>query len=195
MSSATSTDAAASRDAGFRVWHFYLLLSMSGATAAVVLSRHTHPAALILLSAAVLAAGAAAYALHTALVGFWTAVPEETVLAETDRQALEREKALVLRSIKELEFDRAMKKVGDADFEDMSGRLRTRALTIMSDLERAPAPRPVPAMRPVTEPNDAPVAGAGTARAIAAAICGACQATNDADARFCKRCGARLIHD
>ena len=194
MSSGTSTEAAASRDAGFRVWHFYLLLSMSGATAAVVLSRHTHPAALILLSAAVLAAGAAAYALHTALIGFWTAVPEETALAETDRQVLEREKALVLRSIKELEFDRAMKKVGDADFADMSGRLRTRALTIMADLERAPAPRPAAAKPPPAE-LEVPVERAGTARAIAAAICGACQATNDADARFCKRCGARLIHD
>ena len=40
------------------------------------------------------------------------------------RQALEREKALVLRSIKELEFDHAMRKTATADFEEMRDRLR-----------------------------------------------------------------------
>ena len=34
---------------------------------------------------------------------------------------LEREKALVLRSIKELEFDHAMGKVSDADFAEIGG--------------------------------------------------------------------------
>jgi ABC-type hemin transport system ATPase subunit len=51
------------------------------------------------------------------------------------RAALEREKALVLRSIKELEFDRAMGKVSEKDFEEMSGRLRTRALMLMRQLD------------------------------------------------------------
>ena len=44
------------------------------------------------------------------------------------RAALEREKALVLRSIKELEFDRAMGKVSPKDFDEMAGRLRARAI-------------------------------------------------------------------
>jgi hypothetical protein len=34
---------------------------------------------------------------------------------------------LALRSIKELEFDRAMGRVSDDDFKEKSGRLRTRA--------------------------------------------------------------------
>ena len=37
------------------------------------------------------------------------------------RIALEREKTLVLRSIKELEFDFAMGKIAKADFDEMSG--------------------------------------------------------------------------
>ena len=43
------------------------------------------------------------------------------------KDLLERDKALVLRSIKELEFDRAMGKVGDADFAEVSAGLRARA--------------------------------------------------------------------
>ena len=48
---------------------------------------------------------------------------------------MEREKTLVLRSIKELEFDRAMGKVSEKDFSDMSGRLRSRAARLMRQLD------------------------------------------------------------
>ena len=51
------------------------------------------------------------------------------------RVALEREKTLVLRSIKELEFDFAMGKIAKADFDEMSGRLRARALGLMRQLD------------------------------------------------------------
>ena len=43
------------------------------------------------------------------------------------RAALEREKTLVLRSIKDLEFDHAMGKVSEKDFAEMGARLRARA--------------------------------------------------------------------
>ncbi|MEZ5318874.1 MAG: hypothetical protein R2752_15850, partial [Vicinamibacterales bacterium] len=112
------------RDAGFRSWHFYVLLSMVAATVAVMLTRETHPAALLLLSAAVIAAGLAGVALHGALAGFAGRGDHRAALTLSDIDVLEREKALTLRSIKELEFDRAMGKVSDADFEDLSGRLK-----------------------------------------------------------------------
>ena len=51
------------------------------------------------------------------------------------RAAIEREKTLVLRSIKELEFDRAMGKVSDTDFDLMGRRLRAQALTLMKQLD------------------------------------------------------------
>ena len=61
-------------------------------------------------------------------------------LTESMRAVLEREKMLVLRSIKELEFDRAMGKVSAADFDEMAGRLRARALSLMKQLDtRRPA--------------------------------------------------------
>jgi hypothetical protein len=174
--SATSTDRpAAEVDSGFRPWHFYVLLSMAGATVAVMLAQETHPAALLLISAAVVAAGFVGVAFHHALSGFLgltASVPEP--LDETAREALEREKLLTLRAIKELEFDKAMRKVSDADYADMSARLRTRALSLMEELERTPDP----------------VKAAAPARR--AGVCAACGTANDADARFCKSCGGRL---
>ena len=57
------------------------------------------------------------------------------MIGERTRVALEREKMLTLRAIKELEFDRAMKKVSDDDFGEMSGRLRARAPRLMRQLD------------------------------------------------------------
>ena len=139
MSSRTSTETREGRpDAGFEIWHFFVLISMVAATAAVMLAPDTHPVALLLLSAAVVAAGYVGLSLHRALAGFaGDASQRQAPLKESARAGLEREKALTLRSIKELEFDRAMGKVSDRDFEDLSGRLRARALTLMEELDRA----------------------------------------------------------
>jgi hypothetical protein len=178
MSSETSTDdgRAARVDSGFQPWHFYFILSMAGATWAVVASRHTQPAALLVLSAAILAAGAAGAALHQALMGLFGLNRRPSgVMSSRLRADLERDKALVLRAIKELEFDHAMRKVSDADFAELVGRLRTRALMVIEQLESAPA-----------EPMRQPVETDRTGE------CASCHTANDRDARFCKRCGARL---
>ena len=106
-----------------------MLLSMIGATVVVMVSRETHPAALLLLSAAVICAGCVGLALSRAVAGFFTGGVEALPLPPQAREALEREKALVLRSIKELEFDKAMGKVSDADFAAISAicaRARSR---------------------------------------------------------------------
>jgi hypothetical protein len=134
--------------------------------------------ALLLLSAAVIAAGFVGLALSRAVAGFFSRGAEPGPLAIRSREEMERQKRLVLRSIKELEFDHAMGKVSAADFAVISGQLRTRALTLMQDLDRTPV-------------------GAGTsttriAPRVAAGTCAACGTANDADARFCKSCGAKL---
>src|SRR5204862_897358 len=56
-------------------------------------------------------------------------------VGQRTRAALEREKSLALRSIKELEFDKAMGKLSESDFHDMSGRLRARATRLMRQLD------------------------------------------------------------
>ncbi len=178
--SETSTDRPRSRpDAGFQPWHFFVLLSMLGATVAVWRSEDTQPAALLLVSAAVIAAGFVGLALYHALAGFFGPAPAEGGAAVTarERDDLLREKALVLRSIKELEFDRGMGKVSEADFAEIGGHLRARALELMRALEAAPAPPPV-------EP-------AGVAE-VERPVCARCGTANDVDARFCKQCGGKL---
>src|SRR3977135_59587 len=76
--------------------------------------------------------------------------PQEDLTAmvgERTRAALEREKLLTLRSIKELEFDRAMGKLSDADWQEMSGRVRARAAGLMRQLDTgAGHPEPIQPM-------------------------------------------------
>ncbi len=175
MSSETSTEQPASFTAG----HFFVLLSMISATAAVVVSKHTHPVALLLISAAALAAGYTAYALHRALMGLSSGEGEEEPLGVRQREILEQEKTLVLRAIKDLEFDYGMKKVSEGDYADMLERLRGRALLLMQQLERAPVPKPE-AKRPAKKPK------------AVVGVCTRCGTRNEADARFCKQCGDRL---
>ena len=193
MSSESSTSRAKpARDNSFQVRHLYLLLAMAGATWAVVVSPHTHPAALLLLSAAILAAGFAASALHQALLGFFTGdAVMPPVLKSRDRAAIEADKALVLRSIKELEFDRAMGKVSDADFSEIGGRLRARAVALMNDLD-LDAARSGNRTKASKPPAEGGVAMTAREDDQIASHCGACGAARDPDAVFCKHCGARL---
>jgi len=147
MSSATSIEkvrlkpdvAQPDRDAdpGFRPWHFFVLASLAAVTAAVVMSRRSAPEHLILVSLTIGAAGAAAAGLYRMLAPL--AIRDVSRLrdrpSERMRAALEREKTLVLRSIKELEFDNAMGKLSPKDFEEMGSRLRARAMMLMKQLD------------------------------------------------------------
>ncbi len=198
MNSGSLTEPRRSADGGLQPWHFYLLLSMAAAIWAVIVSRETHPAALLLISGAIVAAGLTASALHYALAGFLgtRSAPIGAALDPRSREAVAREKALVLRSLKELEFDHAMRKVSDADFREMGSRLRARAMELMRDLDHADASAPAPRVAP---PADAPDSGAGAGPVFAQLPpdtapqpCAACGTENDADARFCKSCGTRL---
>jgi hypothetical protein len=180
-------------DAGFRPWHFFVLASLMAATAAVIMSRRSSPEHLILISLTIGAAGAAAAGFYRMLAPLATEDPllYTEPLSERTRMALEREKALTLRSIKELEFDHAMGKVSETDFEDMAGRLRTRAIALIKELETENA-----GYRSVIERElGARLAASKRSRAAAppsALRCAACGVGNDADASFCKRCGGRL---
>jgi len=198
MSSATSTRATDlpertrnGTDEGFRVSHFFILLSLVAATVAVVMARPAAPENLVLISLTIGAAGLAAvlfYRTIAPLVSAPSAYGEEPV-SERLRDDLEREKALTLRSIKELEFDRAMGKVSQQDFAQMADRLRARAVGIMKQLEagssiyREQVEKELAARLKST--------GRPSRPASAAKACG-CGTTNDADARFCKSCGAKL---
>ncbi|HEX5475537.1 MAG TPA: zinc ribbon domain-containing protein [Vicinamibacterales bacterium] len=200
---ALETRHTAASAAAFHPWHFFVLLSLGAATVAVLVAGPTTPENLVLLSIVIGAAGLAGMGMYRTLAPLASAdaalLPER--LSPGARAALEREKRLVLRSIKELEFDRAMGKLSAQDFDEMAGRLRARALALMKQLddgrsayraliERELAARIGQAAGPaaVTAPARPPV------EAVAAAPprCASCATSNDADAVFCKQCGARL---
>ena len=201
MSSETSTND------GFHVSHFFVLLSLLAATVAVVMARPSAPENLILISLTIGAAGLAGLCFYRMLAPLVAphADVERQALSARMRVDLEREKALTMRSIKELEFDRAMGKVSPQDFDEMAGRLRARAVGIMKQLdagssayraliekELAARVGKMPASRTPdlkVGPTDGGRTGGGPTGAPGLCTCGT---SNDVDARFCKACGAKL---
>jgi len=201
MSSETSTDAAT-----FRPWHLFVLAGLLASTVGVVVVRPGDIAVLVLLVLAIGSAAGVGLALYRALSPL--ASPDfaeqiETVGGRT-RAAVEREKTLVLRAIKELEFDRAMSKVSDEDFREMGQRLRAQALTLMhqldvdmpgyrAEIEKELAQRlgvDLATQHDNTDDDAGGDARTGGSRAAAGRACGACGTDNDIDARFCKGCGS-----
>jgi hypothetical protein len=210
-------------DAGFRPWHLFVLASLVAATAAVMLSRRSTPEHLVFISLAIGGAGIAAAALYRTLAPLVTPDIESLSepLSNRARGVLERDKALVLRSLKELEFDKAMGKVSDRDFDEMSARLRGRAVSLLKQLDEgasgyrvvierelqarmagrnaAPAVSAPTEARVVEDPEAQAVDDPGRldldeepAADVVEGACPQCQTVNDEDAAFCKRCGRKL---
>ncbi len=177
----------------FQAWHFFLLASILLATAGVTLTRRTTPEQLILLSLTIGAAGAVAAGLYRTLQPLASSDPAaaDEPLTEGRRAALAREKVLTLRAIKELEFDRAMNKLSQKDFDEMAGRLRRRALALMKQLDEGGGY--AAAIERELESRLAGSRGSlgstGSEGSRGSCTCGT---VNDADALFCKRCGTRL---
>jgi hypothetical protein len=153
-------------------WQLFTLAGLIGATVVVFVSRGHSPAGIVLLSLTIFAAAVAGVAAWRTLGPL--VMPEDPgatqILGGRTRAALEREKALVLRSIKELEFDRAMGKIADKDFNEMSARLRARAARLIRQLDAGSTYRDAIAKeieRRVARPATPP------ARAAAAAVVGA----------------------
>jgi hypothetical protein len=182
MSSEISTESTPAASEPLQPWQLFTLAGLLGATLVVFLARGQSPAAVIILSLLVFAAaavGVAAIKVFVALTGPG-GLETTQVLGGRTRAALEREKSLVLRSIKELEFDRAMRKVSDKDFAEMSARLRARATGLMRQLDAGAS------YREQIEQEVARRVGSVPGR------CGACETLNDVDAKFCKGCGAKM---
>jgi zinc ribbon protein len=212
MSSATSTDRAGQRDIvgvtnnqqprpannqgptadsqQLQPWQFFVLAALGCATAATFMARGRGITAVIMLS--MLMAGAAMIGL-AALRAFRPLVSQDedraALLDRRARAALEHDKLLALRAIKELEFDRAMGKLSDEDFKEMSGRLRAKAARLVRQLDAGAGYRDQIERDLARKLADRDVR---SAKASAERVCASCSAPNDDDARFCKNCGAKL---
>lgn len=137
------------------------------------------------------------------------------------RKELEREKQLLLKALKELEFDHEMGKISDTDFNEIAARYRGRAIQVMRQLDDTsadyrtlverdlmarksqvktadgvPAAPEAPAAATITESPESPKAAAAPVSAPASLgrwQCLSCQTQNDEDALFCKRCGKPAV--
>jgi hypothetical protein len=169
---------------------FFVVSALALAVVAVILLRGTAPAAIGLIVFSLLAAGIVGLA-AVGVLGPLVGLTREhgPTIGGRARIALERDKALTLRAIKELEFDRAMGKVSEADFIEMRERLRQRALRLMRQLDGGGAYRQLIEREVATrvgEVEERPALPSSPGR------CAQCHTANDVDARFCKACGHRL---
>ncbi len=192
-------------DPGLQPWQFFVLAALGCATAVTFVSRGQGPTVVILLGVLM---GTAAFVGYAALRTFRplvTAEDDRTVMVgQRTRAALEREKLLTLRSIKELEFDRAMGRLSDEDWKEMSGRLRSRVARLIRQLdagtgyreqiERDLDARLKPSRSEESEARAVADRDDRSTKASAERVCASCATANDADAKFCKNCGGALAH-
>ena len=185
-------------------WQFFVLAALGCATAVTFMARGQGVTAVILLGVMMAAAALVGLAALRAFLPLVSPQEERAAVGQRTRAALEREKLLSLRAIKELEFDRAMGKLSDEDFKEMSGRLRTRAGRIIRQLDAGAGYREQierdlakriggdgrsPSLSGERANADGPGAGLSVERSD---HCASCDTVNDHDAKFCKHCGASL---
>ena len=183
MSSETSIN----KDEGLQAWQFFVLAGLACATAATFMARGQSVASIVLLTVLMAAATIVGLAvLRTVRPLMFGDEDRTAMIGQRTRVALEREKLLVLRSIKELEFDKAMGKLSESDFQEMSTRLRTRGARLIRLLDAGGG------YRAQVERDLAERLGEAAPDASAARFCSQCGAVRDADAKFCKQCGVKL---
>lgn len=129
------------------------------------------------------------------------------------REALLREKNTLLQAIRDVRFEHDLGKISDADLERLDARYRLRARSVLAELDaqiapyrdkarallgvteagasvpvadKAPAAEPAPRAEPVEKTES---------KSTATAQCAGCSTVNDADAVFCKKCGARVASE
>jgi hypothetical protein len=135
-------------------------------------------------------------------------VPDtDTTQSRSFVRELEREKQLVLKAIKEIEFDYQMRKIGEREYREMVERYRQRAMRLISELDAGGDYRgliekelklrlELPVADASTLSTVAPAAATTTAAAAPSAAarptCPSCNTANDPDAKFCKSCGGKV---
>jgi hypothetical protein len=109
--------------------------------------------------------------------------------SDPDRIRLEHERALAIQALRELEFDREMRKLSEADCAELKQRLEARALRAMAALEKLDqrdSARSSGGGRKRVARIPAPGAGA------AVRFCPACGQPVAGKVNFCAGCGAAL---
>lgn len=120
----------------------WLLLAGIGAVAGVafglVIGRLPFGSPLVMLGIGGATLGLSGLAVWRVLNPLFDAGSVERATAPTEPgriRDLQREKVAALKAIKEVEMDYQMRKISDADYEEMTQRYRKRALRLIGELE------------------------------------------------------------
>jgi hypothetical protein len=114
-----------------------------------------------------------------------------------DVDDLAEQKRRILRALKDLENEKAIGRIDDADYEAMSRRYRDDAKDVMRRMDERVAPAMAEAERMARDYLEK----RGTVTPEAAApqdkqerrACTSCGTPNEIDAAFCKKCGASMM--
>jgi zinc ribbon protein len=144
------------------------------------------------LAAALIIAGVALFVAAPLGGGFFPTRRRNA--SELERMRLEHERGLAVQGLRELEFDREMGKLSDADYESLHDALERRALTAMAALDKsADASRGKGAVRRIDTARIAPaVARAQGAQPRNINFCPQCGVRALPDTKFCGECGTAL---
>jgi hypothetical protein len=110
--------------------------------------------------------------------------------AEAER--LEHELGLAMQGLRELDFDREMGKLSDADYAAVRERLMARALGARAALER-PRAKPMHASSATAAVSIAPAARPRLVKAAATAGPNASAPATTPLVRFCPKCGVEVM--
>lgn len=119
-------------------------------------------------------------------------------LALEPEDPLETRRGQSLAALKELDFDREMGKLSDADYESLRRTYTAEALAALRDEAGEPAGPPAAGANSdadvdAGEPDAAEALIAARARRLTGASgCARCGTRPEADARFCSQCGTAL---
>jgi DNA-binding transcriptional ArsR family regulator len=123
-----------------------------------------------------------------------SAITLEEAIALGAPTAAEEQKRAILQALKDLEFERSVGKIADADYEELVGRYRAEAKRLLRAVDEDLAP-----LRDRAATYVAEQLGREPARKRSkppqkadAPTCPGCRTSNDADAAFCKKCGTKL---
>jgi hypothetical protein len=128
---------------------------------------------------------AAGFFLSRAVQSFDLTAGGTEQVSESRRQELVTEKKLLLKAIKEVEFDRDTDKLDQREAAEAIARYRARAVEILRLLEEDPERR-------YTAAIESELARRLAREEVDDRACASCKTVNDADAAFCKKCGREL---
>ena len=122
------------------------------------------------------------------------AITLEEAIALGAPTAAEEQKRAVLQALKDLEFERSVGKIAEADYEELVARYRAEAKRLLRAVDENLAPLREQAAAYVAEQIGAarPTLRSKPAKKPDDPVCPSCQTANDADAAFCKKCGHKL---